>query len=365
MISFILISIHTLFATISTDTTHYQLIVGSYTAKGNSGIEVFDVNGLTGASSPVYQLKNKNASYLTVTPNGEYMYAVSEDDGGDAKITSYHKNSNHVFSFINSTPTIGAAPCFVTYRKSSQTVYTANYTGGSLSVFKTKDGELLPISQHIVYSGSSINKSRQMEPHAHNVVLSPDEQFLYVTDLGTDNIYQHKVNKDGTVSVTYKKIKINAGNGPRHLVFDKSGTRMYLVSELKGLVDVYHVAGDKLTNVQTIVTDTSKVKDDKASADIHISSNGKWLLVSNRITSDDIAVFKILPDGRLEAHNHQPVAKMPRNFTFDPSGKLVFVASQTESRVQVFSFDDYTGKLLDLHKDITVSMPVCLTFVKG
>ena len=365
MISFILISIHTLFATISTDTTHYQLIVGSYTAKGNSGIEVFDVNGLTGASSPVYQLKNKNASYLTVTPTGEYMYAVSEDDGGDAKITSYHKNSNHVFSFINSTPTIGAAPCFVTYRKSSQTVYTANYTGGSLSVFKTKDGELLPISQHIVYSGSSINKSRQMEPHAHNVVLSPDEQFLYVTDLGTDNIYQHKVNKDGTVSVTYKKIKINAGNGPRHLVFDKSGARMYLVSELKGLVDVYQVAADKLTNVQTIVTDTSKVKADKASADIHISPNGKWLLVSNRITSDDIVVFKILPDGKLETNNHQPVAKMPRNFTFHPSGKLVFVASQTESRVQVFSFDDYTGKLTDLHKDINVSMPVCLTFIKG
>jgi len=362
MISFILISIHALFSTITHDTTHYQLLVGSYTANGNPGIEVYDVNGITGASSPMYQLKNKNASYLTVTPTGEYMYAVSEDNGGEAKVTSYHKNSKGVFSSMNSTATVGAAPCFVTYRKASQTVYTANYTGGSLSVFKTKDGELLPISQHIVYSGSSINKSRQMEPHAHNVVLSPDEKFLYVSDLGTDYIYQHEVNNDGTVSETYTKIKIQPGNGPRHLVFDNSGTRMYLVAELKGLVDVFSVAGNQLKKIQTILTDTSKSKEEKASADIHISPNGKWLLVSNRITSNDLAVFKILPDGKLLAKSHQPVADMPRNFCFDPSGKFVFVASQTKSRVQVFSFDDNSGLLMDTKQDINVSMPVCLVF---
>jgi enamine deaminase RidA (YjgF/YER057c/UK114 family) len=55
---------------------------------------------------------------------------------------------------------------------------------------------------------------------------------------------------------------------------------------------------------------------------------------------------------------------MPRNFNFDPTGKTVWVGSQTENRIQVFAFDDATGKLTDLKKDVQVKMPVCLVFVK-
>jgi 6-phosphogluconolactonase len=50
----------------------------------------------------------------------------------------------------------------------------------------------------------------------------------------------------------------------------------------------------------------------------------------------------------------------PRSFSFDPSGKFVLVASQEEDRVQVFSFDDATGSMRDLHQDIPVKSPVSL-----
>jgi enamine deaminase RidA (YjgF/YER057c/UK114 family) len=119
----------------------------------------------------------------------------------------------------------------------------------------------------------------------------------------------------------------------------------------------------KFSLLQSIASDTSSASS-KASADIHISPNGKWLISSNRITTDQLTVFAINADGTLKKAGHQPVAKMPRNFNFDPTGKTVWVGSQTESRIQVFSFDDATGNLTDLKKDISIKMPVCLVFVK-
>ena len=156
MISFLIISLHALIGFSVVDTSHYQLIVGSYTASGNPGIEVFDVNGESGMAKPLYKKQNSNASYLTTSQDGRYMYSVSEEGDGKSKISAYLLGNKGEFELINSTETIGEAPCFIIYREITKTIYTANYTGGSLSVFKTENGKVLPIVQHIKYKGSSI-----------------------------------------------------------------------------------------------------------------------------------------------------------------------------------------------------------------
>ncbi len=340
----------------------YQMVVGSYTKNGNPGIEVYEVNANTGAASKIYVKQNPNASYLATTRDGSIMYAVSEEGAGNSRLTSYKLDSKGEYQKMNTQPTIGDAPCFVTIRESSQTVYTANYSGGSLSVFKTKNWELQPIAQHIVYKGSSINKSRQEKPHAHNVILSPDQNYLYVTDLGSDRIYQHKIYADGTVDEKYNAIPITAGNGPRHLIFNKAGSNAYLISEMKGVVDVFKVKDNQFEKIQTVVADTTSAKTDRGSADIHLSPGGKWLISSNRVTNNDLTIFSVQPDGSLKKTAHQPVAKKPRNFSFSPNGKFVFVASQEDNKIQVFSFDESTGKLTDTKKDISVQMPVCIDF---
>jgi len=119
---------------------------------------------------------------------------------------------NNQFQKINQEPIKGAAPCFIVSRPESKTVYTANYTSGSVSVFKTLDnGALLPIAQEINYSGSSIHKARQEASHAHNVVLTPDHTQLLVTDLGADKIYMHKIYADGLLDENLARFKSNLG----------------------------------------------------------------------------------------------------------------------------------------------------------
>jgi enamine deaminase RidA (YjgF/YER057c/UK114 family) len=180
-------------------------------------------------------------------------------------------------------------------------------------------------------------------------------------DLGTDQIHQHRIFADGTVEEKAVPIPVKAGNGPRHMVFDKSGAHAYLINEMSGTVDVFTVQDGKFSLQQSLAADTAKAAV-KGSADIHISPGGKWLLTSNRVTSNQLTVFSILADGSLQKHQHQEVGRHPRNFTFDPSGKYVLVASKDENRVQVFSFNEEDGSLSDTHRDIAVQSPVCLVF---
>lgn len=342
--------------TLSTILLLPQLIIGSYTSKGNPGIEVFNWDAKTGKASKSYTLNSPAASYQAIS--GDYLFSVSEEGDGKASVSSFQMR-NGKYEAINTELSRGDHPCFILYREKSQTVYTANYSGGSVSVFQTANGRLKPLAQYIAYSGSSINKDRQNSAHAHMVALSPDQNTLFVTDLGSDKMYAHRILANGLLEESRTEIALTPGNGPRHIRFNAKGDRAYLLNELSSDVDVFAMKGSQLEKIQSIPADTS-ASQVKGSADIHLSPNGKWLLASNRISSNQVVVFKIEADGKLTRVFHQNVAKIPRNFTFDPSGKFMLVASQEEDRVQVFHFDDKTGSLKDSHQDILVKSPVSL-----
>ena len=342
--------------TLSTILLLPQLIIGSYTFKGNPGIEVFNWDAKTGKATKSYSLNVPAASYQAIS--GNYLFSVSEEGDGKASVSSFQMRDGKYVP-INTELSRGDHPCFILYREKSKTIYTANYSGASVSVFQTVSGRLKPLAQYIEYSGSSTNKDRQNSSHAHMVALSPDQNTLYVTDLGTDKIYAHRIVESGLLEENRSEIPITPGNGPRHIRFNAKGDRAYLLNELISNVDVFKVADSALEKIQSIPADTSAARV-KGSADIHLSPNGKWLLASNRISSNQVVVFKIEADGKLTRVFHQNVAKIPRNFTFDPSGKFVLVASQEEDRVQVFLFNDTTGSLQNIHQDILVKSPVSL-----
>jgi len=345
------------------DSLTHQLVIGSYTQTGNPGIEVFDISLQSGKSRKAYDLQAPAASFQHISADGQYLFSTTEESGGKSAVSSFAKNTKGQFEKLNSSLTTSPGPCFILYREASKTLYVANYSGGSLSVFKTFEGRISPISQLIQYTGTSVNPSRQKEPHAHMTILSPDQNYLYVNDLGTDKIYQHKIFADGTVDEKFTSTTVPAGQGPRHLIFNKAGSHAYLITELKGQVDVFKVSNNQLNLIQTLDADTAK-SPDKGSADIHLSPNEKWLISSNRISSNELTIFAVQADGLLKKVKHLTVARKPRNFNFDPTGHFVFVASQDDHKVEVYSFNDQTGELTNTHQDIMVKAPVSLHFME-
>ncbi|MFN5375252.1 MAG: beta-propeller fold lactonase family protein [Chitinophagaceae bacterium] len=339
------------------------MFVGSYTWKGNPGIQVYQYDKASGKSNFVRSIKAPNASYMVVTPEQKYVYVLSEEDriGSVASYAIDQLTGN--LTLLNKQNILGDGPCYVSFHAPSKTVYTANYSSGSITVFKTNaDGSLQPATQHILYSGSSINKTRQEKSHAHCAVVGPDNKYLYVSDLGTDIIHRHSILQDGSLSDKSVDFQVEPGNGPRHIVFNAKGTHAYSINEMKGSVDVFSVIQGNLKKVQTLVADTVQTKEDHGSGAIQLSPDGKWLLVSNRITSNQVVVFAVQQNRLLVKKHHVEVTKKPRFFRFDESGKFVLVAGQDSDKLQIFSFNTLDGRM-KLQSTLDIPVPVSIEFI--
>lgn len=344
------------------------LLVGTYTKGTSTGIYVYGFNMETGESNYINEIKNvEDPSYLVISPDEKYVYAVNESDSATdaASAFSFNKEDGSLTQ-LNKQPTNGKAPCYINIDKNSNFVVTANYNGGNITVFPlAKDGSLQPSSQLIQFSGLGRDKIRQTAPHLHCVQFSPDGKYLFANDLGTDNIYKFTLNEnDPSAFLTPgspASFKVKDGCGPRHLVFHPNGKYAYLITELSGEVLAFNYRDGNLENFQYIEADTIHAA---GSGDIHISPDGRFLYASNRLKADGIAIFSINDkNGILTKTGYQFTGIHPRNFIITPNGKYLLVANRDSNNIQVFERNTENGLLSDTGKEIKLNMPVCLKFV--
>ena len=212
-----------------------------------------------------------------------------------------------------------------------------------------------------------INKERQSKPHVHCTILSADNRFLFVADLGIDKvmIYAFDAITGKLAPAKIPFAKVMDGSGPRHFTFHPNNKYAYLIEELSGNVVTYQYNNGSLKNIQQISSMPANDTSFAGSADIHVSPDGKFLYASNRGTSNTIAIFKINQQtGKLTLVAHQStLGQTPRNFNFDPTGNFLLVANQNSDEVVVFKRDKLTGLLTDSGNRIGVGKPVCLKWI--
>ncbi len=351
----------------------FYLFAGTYTGTGSKGIYVYQFDAGTGKATLLSNTENvTNPSYLTVGPNGKYVYAVNETGGPNpGRVSSFlfnHKNAE--LTFISDQPTGGDDPCYVTIDNTGKWLFVANYSGGSASVLPVdKNGSLKPVVQLIQDSGSSVNKQRQGKAHVHSTVLSPDQKFLFTPDLGLDKVMIYKFNPSSQKPLTPAKPpfeKTLEGEGPRHFTFHPNKKYAYLISELAGTVSVYKYGNGQLEKIQSVETHPSGFKGVIGSADIHVSPDGKFLYASNRGDENTITIFSIDREtDKLTLKGFQPVlGKTPRNFIIDPTGNYLLAANQESDNIVIFKRDKKTGLLKETGTEIHVPKPVCLQMMK-
>ena len=241
---FITIFISTLISVTFAQTSNYRLLIGTYTAPAKSqGIYSYNVDLANGVFTQQSVTSGvSNPSFLALTPDKKFVYSVSESNSGSAACAFSFDEKTAKLTLINSSLTESDGPCFVSVTKNH--VFTANYGGGSLSVFGRKaDGSLTNVQQVIQHVGKSINAERQGEPHVHQVLLILDNKFLLVNDLGTNKVtvYKYNSNASSNVLVPFDSITLKPGSGPRHTAFSKDGKLMYVLQEIDGTLSVLKI----------------------------------------------------------------------------------------------------------------------------
>lgn len=350
-----------------TNMTNNQMymLVGTYTSGESKGVYVYKIDTVTGTSEYVSMVEVANPSYLTLSKDEKFVYAVTEDDGAEtsaANAFSFDKESGKLI-FLNKQLTQGGAPCYINVDANGKHIVTANYVGANVTVFPVKEnGSLDTASQVVRFEGKGSHPKRQQQPHIHCVQYSPDGKYLFVDDLGTDRIHKFNVNQSGDylTAGTLAAFRLKPGSGPRHLDFHPNGKYGYLINEISGDVVVFDYKEGNLSQLQSIKADTL---DAQGSGDIHVSPDGRFVYASNRLKGDGIVVFSINQEtGELTKLGYQATGIHPRNFAITPNGKLLLVANRDSNNIQVFKIDVISGLLQDTGHTIKLNMPVCIKF---
>ncbi|AFK04834.1 protein of unknown function DUF2394 [Emticicia oligotrophica DSM 17448] len=345
------------------------MFIGSYTdGKPNNGIYVYELNKKNGEIRLLSHEENLvNPSFLNVSPDGKYLYSCTETKlPQHGNISAFAINaSNGSLKLINKQSANGENPVYVSIHQSQKFVISANYGEGNVTVLPINtDGSLNQFVQSFPFNGSSINKERQEKPHIHSGILSPNHDYLFLPDLGTDQIrvFQFDFNKNKPLIPREElTVKVSAGAGPRHLAFHPNKKFAYLIEEMGGNIVVYQYQNGKLTELQRTMANQKKA-DIYSSADIHPSPDGKFLYVSNRV-ENTIAIFKIKKNGQIELIGHESTyGETPRNFNIDPTGNFVIVANQSSDNIVVFRRNQQTGLLKKLSDNTKILHPSCIQF---
>jgi 6-phosphogluconolactonase len=351
--------------------SNFLTLVGTYTGKtGSKGIYAFDFDSSAGKlTAKGLAAETESPSWVIIHPNGKFVFAANEA-GKQSTVTAFSLDAKAAkLTQLNQLSAQGEDPCHLSIDKTGKYLLAANYTSGNVVVYPIlADGKLGQPTANVKDSGAlGPNKERQEAPHAHWVQVSPDNKFVFVSDLGLDAIlsYRFDASKGTLTPNDPPAAKLTPGAGPRHVAFSPNGKFVYVVSELKNTVTAfqYNAAKGTLFEFQILSTLPDGFVGRNDDAEVAVHPSGKWLYASNR-GRDTIAVFSVNPsDGTLKHTGEFPTGgKEPRHFAIDPSGKFLLAENQNTNSIAVFSIDSTSGALSQV-SSADVASPVCIAFL--
>ncbi|MEI8194793.1 MAG: lactonase family protein [Phycisphaerae bacterium] len=349
------------------------IYVGTYTSPEEKGIELLRLDPISGTLTPLgLAAEIPSPSFLTLSPDRKYLFAVSEAPHGPARHGlaagfSIEPGTGKLTP-LNTTDSTGTDPCHLTLDSAGRHLFVANYSSGSIAVLP------VDVTGHLGAPTATIQHptpahpptARQKGPHAHGVSFDPTQRLLLVPDLGLDQVllYDYHAPQGTLTAATPPAITLPPGTGPRHVAFDPTGRFLYVIGELASTITSFaydSALPAHFRTIQSISLLPSGTTQSNSAAEIVVHPSGRFLFASNR-GHDSIAVFtRDATTGRLTAAGHFPThGKTPRHFMIDPTGTLLLVANQDSNNITVFRIDPVSGVLTYTGVEAKIHAPVCL-----
>ncbi|MEM8894309.1 MAG: lactonase family protein [Bacteroidota bacterium] len=341
---------------------HLDIFIGTYTSEeGSKGIYKVQLDTAKGEFGEVQLIaETASPSFIALNNDKTQLFAVNELVP-DGTISSFTKGQDDQWTLISQLPALGSAPCHISINDQESMIAVANYVSGNVTSYPINQGTIEDKATTGQHEGTGPNAQRQEGPHAHFTQFSKDQQWLYVVDLGIDEIKAYPVVENG-IGEAKSAIKLNLGDGPRHFVFHPTLDIAYVVNELSNTVIAAEVNTKtaEFTEFDRETTLPSDFEEHSQCADIHITSDGKFLYASNR-GHNSIAVCSLGEEGKISLVDITSVeGNWPRNFMLTPNEEHLLVANEWSDNIVLFDRDPTTGLINYSGKQIALSKPVCL-----
>lgn len=319
--------------------------------------------------------------WLAFSPDGTRLYAVNEvraidgrEGGAISAFAIDHPGAP--LRALNSQP-LPPMPCHCLVDGSGHYLLAATFGGGSVHLFRINaDGSIGEELDRYVHMGSSAHPQRQTQPHAHAVLLSPDERFLLVPDLGADRLFVYRFDRDRgrLIPLTERSVVLPPLSGPRHAVFAPDGRHLYLINEMSASITVFtwDSRNGALRALQTVDLLPDGLECLKSGGAIAIHPDGRRLFATTRSHGssgmpdapglDLLVWFTVDPQsGLLKLGARLPSGGgIPRSIALSPDGERFYVGHQCSGTIVEYAI--YQDRVAPTGKVLTTPVPVCLTF---
>ncbi len=343
---------------------------GSHSKGPNIGFSVAHFDTDTGKlTTPVLLQEAVAPAYFMIHPDGKHLYTCNSDPG--SSVSAYAIDpATAKLTLLNEKPSGGGEPCYVGLDRTGRYLMVANYGAGNIAVFELRsDGSIGERTAFVQHTGSSINRERQTQPHAHTIRVDSRNRFVLVADLGVDKLFVYRFDqKTGALQPNDPPFAtVTPGSGPRHLAFGKNDRHVYLINELSSTIARFgwDSKSGLLTPFETVSTLPKDFHGTSTCAEVLMHPSGKFVYATNR-GHDSVAVFSVdARIGRLSLIQHVATqGKTPRNCEFDPTGKWLLVSNHDGNNAVVFRIDPKTGRLTQTGEPVAVPSPFCERFLQ-
>ena len=199
---------------------------------------------------------------------------------------------------------------------------------------------------------------------------TPDGRFLLVADLGIDQVKIYRFDGEkGTLSLV-DAIRCDLESGPRHFMFSKDGKFLYLMYEIKNVIDVYtYETGDRVPKIEKIQTIPSTAPERTsqltAACTIRMSEDETHLFCSNAGDNSVSVYERDAQTGLLKLLCCLPISgDYPKDIAIFPDGNHLASINHCSNSISFFQVE-YKEKLLVMSgRSISVNEPNCCVITK-
>lgn len=345
----------------------YMAYVGSYSYNGRAkGITVYDVDVKKGNFKYRCEVELDNSSYLAVANNGKTLYSIA-----DAGVVSFRIMQNGSLVKLNSANIKGMRGCHLSVDAEDKYVFVSGFHDGKETVLSLNpDGSIGEITDGIYHKGLGSVAERTFRPHVSCAERTPDGKFVMVSDVGIDQVKIYSFDEKKGILTLVDALRCELESGPRQFLFSADGKFMYLMYEIKNVIDVYTYApGERvpvLEKVQTVhSTAPERYSQLTAACCMRLSPDGSYLYCGNA-GDNTLSVFRRDPEtGLLTLISCLPVSgDYPKDIAVFPDQKHVASINHGSNTISFFETDYEKGLLVMCSRSVEVDEPNCCIITK-